>query len=243
MSLADPYLKTTRAKEHLETLRQELKVFSESKPYEFVGEDDVANHRYRISPKIKDTPDKIPLIVGDFFYNLRSSLDQLVWCLAKLTLPYPKNTQFAILEKPNFPRFQRQTSGVPTEAVTIIESLQPYHGRDRAAVKSHLLWRLNNICNIDKHRRIPVHSAGVQFVLSQAAMQSACFYDDEGVVSIPLTLKASLKGQITLDPTNPFKVILGDMTEGIECDFREIELIYDFVANNVIPRFSRFFPI
>jgi hypothetical protein len=242
MSLADPYLKTSRAKEHLETLRQELRVFYESKPYEFVGEDDVKNQRYRIKPDIKPTPDKIPLIVGDIFYNLRSSLDQLVWYLAKLTVPYPEKTAFPILETPDIPLFQRRTVGVPTEALAIIESLQPYNRGDIAAIKSHLLWRLNRICNIDKHRRIPVHSAGVYFLLPPAARQSAEFFDDEGVMSIPLALKPSLEGQMALDPSNPFKVIFGDMTEGIECDFTGIELIYEFVANNVIPRFSRFFP-
>lgn len=46
---------------------------------------------------------------------------------------------------------------MPPEAAKIIESLQPYNTPNPTDVKIHLLWRLNKLCNIDKHTRIPVH--------------------------------------------------------------------------------------
>jgi hypothetical protein len=153
--LVDPYLKTARAKEHLENLRNELTAFYESKPCRLFREDDVENQLHVIRMQVTDTPDKIALIAGDIFYNLRASLDQLVWCLAKLSSVYPKNTQFPILDSPNVSRFKRRTSGVPAKAVAIIKSLQPYNGPNRDAIRSHLLWRLDKLCNIDKHMRIP----------------------------------------------------------------------------------------
>lgn len=152
-SLADSYLKTTRAKEHLDALEGELDAFYKSKPYSFITEDDLERDRYSVRVEVAETPPRISLIVGDLFYCLRSALDQLVWALAHLNVPYPKDTQFPIQEKRNSKGLSGQTVGVPPDAVKIIESLQPYHSGDISAIRNHLLWRLNRLCNIDKHRR------------------------------------------------------------------------------------------
>jgi hypothetical protein len=240
MNLADPFLKTSRAKEHLEVLRRELTAFHESKPCQFRSRDDRVRQQCQIVVNIKDTPDRISLIVGDVFYNLRSALDQLVWCLAKLSVSYPKGTQFPILEQRNLARFQKQTSGVPTKAVEIIESLQPYNRGDIVSIKAHPLWRLNKMCNIDKHMRIPVHSSFVDFYLPESIVGSSHF-DDSGVMNIPLGLKPKLKSYMALNPDVSFNVVFGDSFWGVEFDLEGIDTIYDFVANKVIPRFARFF--
>ena len=240
ITLSDPYLKTARAKEHLDALRQELNSFHESKPCQFVSQDDVKYQRCRVAVKIRDAPDRISLIAGDVFYNLRAALDQLVWCLAKLTSAYPKNTQFPILEERDVPRFERQTSGVPAEAAAIIELLQPYNGGDVEAIRSHTLWRLNKMCIIDKHMRIPTHSIQMNFPLP-ASLASLINFENDGVMNIPLSHKAELKSHMKLNPEVSFKVVFGDSHLGIECDFEGIETIYDLVANKVIPRFARFF--
>src|SRR5215469_14996221 len=155
-TMTDPYLKTVRAKEHLDDLRKRLRAFRESEPIRVSREDDIQNQRHIIRLHVKNIPDVFALIVGDCLYCLRSSLDQLVWALSKLTTDYPKWTQFPILEKSDTKRLKACTQGVPAPAIHLIDSLQPYHGRDAAAISSHLLWRLNLLCNIDKHRRIPV---------------------------------------------------------------------------------------
>jgi hypothetical protein len=241
--LVDPYLKTTRAKVHLEDLRERLAVFSKD-PCEFFRKDDPENGWHIISMKVKDIPDEIALIFGDLLYCLRSSLDQLVWCLAKInaTPGYPELTQFPILEQQDIPRFNRQTSGVPADAVKIIESLQPYNAPTPGAIRENLLWRLNKLCNIDKHTRIPVHGTtglitwdtfvryGERPILTE--------FDDHAEMKIPL----SLKGEVALNPRTPeFKVLFGDLYWNIQCDLADIEAIYEFVANRVIPRFSGFF--
>jgi hypothetical protein len=100
LGLADAYLKTSRAKEHLESLRQELQVFYESKPCRFFREDDFENQRHIVRMTVTSTPDRISLIAGDFLFNLRAALDQLIWYLVKVTVPYPRDTQFPILERP-----------------------------------------------------------------------------------------------------------------------------------------------
>jgi len=239
-NLADPYLKTVRAKVHLDDLRKQLDIFHKSKPYALVPlEDDIENQRYRVRVQINDIPDPIPLIAGDLFYCLRSSLDQLVWSLASLTIKYPEHTQFPIFEESSPKKFKRFTCGVPAKAVEIIDSLQPYHGRDAAAIQADLLWRLNLLCVIDKHRRIPVHGDEIFFRLPKT-LQPFLRFDstgEVGVMSIPL----SLKSQMTLNPDISFKVSFGDVDAGIECDLAGIERIYEFVTNNVIPKFAGFF--
>ena len=190
--------------------------------------------------KISDTPDHIPLILGDLLYCLRSSLDQTVWWLAKLSIPYPEGTQFPILDKldkQTSKTFAKYTEGVPSGAVRIIKSLQPYHGVDPSA---HLLWRLNRLCNIDKHRRIPVHRD--ELIVNFPQMPKALsrfieFNPQQQVVSVPLDLKSKM----AFDPEAFFRVIFGDMSEGISCDFDGITEIYKFVTDSVIPRFARFF--
>ena len=238
ITLADPYLKTSRANVHLEILRQELKAFRESQPCALVIDDDRKNQRCRVRVRIKDVPDTIPLIVGDVLYNLRSSLDQLVWCLAKLTLPYPKHTEFPILEERDNKRMREATRGVPAKAVGLIESLQPYHGGK--AAKNSFLWRLNKLCNIDKHMRIPVHTTAVTFQFPANILRLGHFEND-GVMNIPLSLKAELKRHMTLNPDVPLQVIFGDSFWDIECEMEELKEIYDFVADKVVPRFASFF--
>ena len=90
ITLTDPFLKTSRAKEHLESLRKELKIFRESAPCKLIVEDDRKNQRCGVLTDISDTPDRISLIVGDVFYNLRAALDQLVWCLRSSVCRIPR---------------------------------------------------------------------------------------------------------------------------------------------------------
>jgi hypothetical protein len=245
MSLIDPYLKTSRAKVHLENLRVRLEELGKE-ACEFIREDDVENQLHIVRMKVRPIPDDIPLIAGDLFYCLRASLDQLVWCLAKInaTPGYPEHTQFPILEQRNDPGFKRHTRGVPPEAVKIIEALQPYNTLDPADVKNHLLWRLNKLCNIDKHIRIPIHgvTGSVKWntfvpIPLPPDFQLTTFGDDH-VMKIPL----AFKDQMALNPSIPeFRVRFGDLYWKIECDFDGIVAIYDFVSGSVIPRFARFF--
>jgi hypothetical protein len=241
--LVDPYLKTTRARVHLENLRERIAVFSRE-PCDFIREDDAENRWHVIRIRFKDIPDDIPLIFGDLLYCLRSSLDQLIWCLAKInaTPGYPEHTQFPILEERDNPRFNRQTRGMPAKALEIIESLQPYNAPTPDRIRENLLWRLNKLCNIDKHTRIPVHGvSGVikwdTFVRFDSDKVFFPQFDETAVMKIPL----ALKDQVALNPRTPeFKVMFGDMYWDIQCDLADVEALYDFVANRVIPRFARF---
>jgi hypothetical protein len=239
-SLSDPYLKTPRAKEHLDDLRERLRVFREDKPITITREDDFQNQRHIVRLKVKDIPEKLALVLGDCIFCLRASLDQLVWALAHLTLDYPVGTQFPIFDAADDGQIARRTRGVPTDAVSIMKSLQPYTGQNAAAVHAHLLWRLNKLCNIDKHRRIPTDKnvTIINFPHVPRSEVPLINYDhDAGVINVPLDMKDKMR----FDPTASLDVIFGDSYEGIECNLEGLEAIYEFVANSVLPRFARFF--
>jgi hypothetical protein len=239
-SLTDPYLKTARAKEHLDELRARLTKFRDEQPISFKHEDDLTNDLHIVRIKIKAIPDKITLIAGDFLYCLRSSLDQLVWSLAKQVGSYPSGTQFPIFEQPDQRKFARNTCGVPPEAVKVIESYQPYNAQNASLLKEHLLWQLNKLCNIDKHRRIPTDATIVDFNFPHFPKEfiaRAKFDADTETITMPMELKQ----YATPDSTAYLNVTFGDSYEGIRCDVDRLVVMYEFVANKVIPDFAVFF--
>ncbi len=242
ISLGDPYLKTTRAKTHLDDLGRQIKSFLDSHPVKVFRRDEVRKGLYTIRFKINPLPDDLALILGDLLYCLRSALDQTVWALAKakMGVGYPEGPQFPIINKLNAQSkktFARYTAGVPARAVGIIKSLQPYQ---RANSEEHLLARLNKLCNIDKHRRIPVHGQELIFHFPSAprSLVKVMKLDSSSqLVSVPL----EFKDQMTFEPEVSFTIVFGDLTDGISCDFQGVKNIYEYVANSVIPQFARFF--
>jgi hypothetical protein len=241
-SLADPYLKLNRARKHLESLQPLIDSFNSTDPCIFTREDDVENNLHMLSARIRDVPDEIPLTVGDAFYNLRSALDQLVWSLAKGpgNILDPHNTQFPIIgvnDRANMKRFKSQTQGVPESAISEIESLQPYHRAGH--YREHPLWRLNTMCNLDKHRRIPANGSEVRVFLPNATVESVHMnsFDDRFIASVPLTEKMKLD----LSPRFFFKLNFGGDANGFSEDLDGMWEIFNFIADTVLPRFLRFF--
>jgi hypothetical protein len=88
------------------------------------------------------------VLVGEIFYNLRSSLDYLIFELAQLDSGVVQDgTQFPIIDtKKGFQeRVGRWLKGVNNGHIAAIEQLQPYNGCS---------WtkRLRECSNADKHR-------------------------------------------------------------------------------------------
>jgi len=246
--LLDPYLKLGRSKMHLDALDVELEKFiGKGKAYALDRYDDLANQRHVLRFKLNDVPDPPSLIVGDALYCMRSALDQLVWSLAKLTVTIPAHTQFPIFDRPldnpdSIGRFESQTRGVPDAAVAEIKAFQPYHGA--ASYKAHPLWRLNAMCNLDKHRRIPANGGEILVHLPQGMTKLATIenLDDCLIVSIPIAHKDKLQ----LDPRITVTVNFGGGDPVIDPDAlvenRDgLWEIYNFVGDKVLPRFVRFF--
>ena len=95
-----------------------------------------------------------PVSVGEIAYNLRSSLDHLVWQLVLHNGRTPTTAnQFPIFQDEDKYKTaaRRQLKGVSAPSRKVIEGLQPYQENDWIGA---YLWILQCICNIDKHRHL-----------------------------------------------------------------------------------------
>lgn len=169
-SLAGPRLKLNRAKEHVDTLDQELRVFIESysnrRPVEHTF--DGTWHIICTDPPIHEPlPPRISLICGDIIHNIRCALDHLVWQLVLIDGNEPDRwNSFPIYAKAEdfesrvkFPKDPKRSPlhGIDLngEAWALIEREQPYNrwklGKDPAG---HVLSGLAFMSNVDKHRTL-----------------------------------------------------------------------------------------
>lgn len=244
------WLKVVRAKEHLDFLNAEVQKFWTLKPCEVITEKnleviDVATlkdskkfFRFKIN---REPPTEWSAIVGDFAYNLRSALDHLVWQLALLFTSNPRrSTEFPIFD--TISSYQNSRSGAKRKlrdvlpaSHSIIESLQPYHRRDWPEVEH--LWWLHEINRIDKHREIIPNfiQSGISFS-DMAGIYRANRLNDDDVISIEMPPKSKLDIYFTAEiafnvPDMPFPI-----------NTQRLDGIHKFIREEVIPRFSSFFP-
>lgn len=143
------------AEQHRDFLRALLEGYFRAKQGQILAE--VAGSAYAvIAPAI---PWQVPFIVGDCLQNLRTSLDYLARDLCLSSGGYPTNyTSFPVCKTPKCFQSaitQRALAGIPVAAVSEIEKLQPYLCGVSDPETSNL-WILHELCNINKHRRIPL---------------------------------------------------------------------------------------
>lgn len=239
-NLRHPWLKAIWAKEHLDSLKAELLIIQNSEPYRLTRKDDLEDGRHIARITLNDLPWKLALIAGDFATCLRASLDHIVFQLALLTTEereLPGRVSFPIFESEK--NIERGLKGVPKDAIAIIRALQPYHRGD--AAKNTWLWKLNELSNLSKHRFIPLDKNVTEFnfpALGPSDDVRIQELDDGCIVSILL----SSKSKMDLAPTVSVDVIFGYKTYELGLRITDLEDIYEFVANEVIPQFSCFLP-
>jgi len=153
--------KLLRARQHLHALDSEIKEWLASRPYSKSGEFNAqtGEHVVYVEPYDEAPPDSISLLIGDSVHNLRACLDHLAYSLAvhhtgdPLPADMAKASEFPIfIDRDRYiEQAPRKIRGIAPAAQTVIERLQPYHTGSNAAL--HALWQLNELCNVDKHRR------------------------------------------------------------------------------------------
>jgi hypothetical protein len=156
-SLNSVQLKIFRAAQHIESLESELKGYFKGNPGKMVREPHTSEDEaiFRFIPE-GPIPARFGLIVGDALQSLRSSLDYLVWELVLTANGQPtEKNMFPVCSTAEL--FEEQIrrhriDGVPVDAIAEIKRFQPYHlGQD---FNKGILWALNELTNINKHRRI-----------------------------------------------------------------------------------------
>jgi hypothetical protein len=150
--------KIFHAAQHIKSLAPELLGYFQKNPGKMVRLANTSDHEaYFVFEPQGPIPARFGLIIGDCLQNLRSSLDYLVWELVLAAGNHPgihnmfpicgnvKSFQNAVLKK-------QRLQGVDSNAIAQIEAFQPYHlGPD---FNKSILWTLNELTNINKHRRI-----------------------------------------------------------------------------------------
>jgi hypothetical protein len=148
-------LKLVRAEEHFEAIVEVLDRVSVGQ-CELIPEENQQMGVLRVH--LTKPPQQLPLLIADFLYGVRSALDHLVWQLALANSPNTPSgkTAFPICSSPeNFKKAKERhrLDGVSVSALTIIESFQPYPGRDQT------LLTLSELHERDKHRTLNLVTA------------------------------------------------------------------------------------
>lgn len=237
-------MKASRADEHFKVLWGELSKWIESKPYSVIDYDDFekAIHIYRIA--VTRAPDVIPMLLGDFICCLRSSLDQLAWALSHLppirtfTEKEERQIQFPIF-KLRDATYEARRNLFPSTVAIVIDTLQPYLRGD--AFRDDPLWQLNELWTMDKHRTIPVNSNSINVHFSLDGWEKYVRHFEYGI-EVHFPIIAFYTGNVDLKPDLGLEVLFGNFMGNFALPMGRLREINDFVRNDVIPRFTRFFP-
>lgn len=249
-SLLEPDLKRQWALKHLQGLKQEIDYFCENNLYEIKTEEDAETGQYAITlihPNIMKAIGAV-LMFGDFVGTLHTCLDYIA---SQLVLQNGSalmtSNAFPICGRNNHKgreRFQRATIGMSHSAIAVIESFQPYHqGGD---FKLSPLWRLSTMCNIQKHRHIAAFAAKPpwQFCLRGDQNREGWYMGQEQIDNRTIfRLPLAAKDFVEFNPEGvKTKLRFVDDNEGIDVGYEDLDEIYNFVSDKVLPAFAGFFP-
>ncbi len=228
---------------HLDELKTLLKRWRAFDKQTITKHEEPLHGRYVVTiHTLGHAPSSIALLLSDFIYATRSALDHLAWQLSRLTIPIPPTeVMFPIHASPDpksEKRFLRRVQGMPAAAVDEIRNLQPY--KRGAAYRDDLLWKLNELSNIDKHRIFAI-GANTMDAIAQPPGYTMRRFDYGCEFAWPI----SMKDRVVFEPYATEFVfgkpidLPGDIVEVRE---REIAKIHRYVRDDVLPRFARFFP-
>lgn len=250
-SLNSVELKIFRAAQHIDSLKSELEGYFQSNPGKMVRQPHTCENEGIFRFVANDPiPARFGLIVGDVLQNLRSSLDYLVWelVLAANDQPSEKN-MFPIcstVESFDQQIKRHRLDGVSPDAIAEIKSLQPYHlGQDSS---KSILWAVDELTNINKHRRILLTS------LMATTVPKENFVVQDGQVWVhqpagPVRVFDSntqftfpiIDGKVHVDTQIAAAIAFDEgPAKGMEVSFCAGYWAY-YVLKTLLPRFEKFF--
>ncbi len=249
-SLDSVKLKIFRAAVHYKELEGEFEKYFQTNPAKVVRQQEGTPDQYigKVEPKAP-IPARFPLIIGDCLQNLRSSLDYLVWELVLAANNAPgKDNMFPVCSTNDSFKSQLgrgRLGGVHKDAVAEIEALQPFQlGQD---FDKALVWVLDEFCNVNKHRRL---------LLTMLRGASATI-EETRTVDGKLWMRTELPRVNCDSRVGPFPIVDGThvqvatqvisfvafdegAAQGMEVSLA-LGGILNFVKDEVVPRFERFF--
>jgi hypothetical protein len=178
--------------------------------------------------------------LGEFFYCLRSGLDQMAWQLANPTARTnsARDIQFPIFDDLTGDRLKTYTrilSLFPAEVATEIDALQPHKGP--SPPQDHPLSQLHKLCNLDKHISIPIHGRISTIYFPHVPGVRVEHFDREGAfeVSVP----EEFESELNFEPALPRSIQIGEWNSDWNIPISRLNEIYEFI-DTVVPKFTPF---
>ena len=233
-------MKARRADEHFQLLKAEVADWA-LKPYSVTEKTYFEKLLHVVRIEITPNKEIVAMLLGDFICNLRSALDQLAWKLAHLdktrafTEREHRQISFPIFKDRNDTYIDRRALFPPAVADEI-DLLQPYVRGN--AYRDDPLWQLNELWNMDKHREIPISPFSLNLGFAMNGWEQFVRRSKYDIV-VAFPLSAAWLHNVDLKPVVSVDILFGDST--FEIPFARLGEINDFVRNDVIPRFVRFF--
>ncbi len=191
-------LKLARAEEHLDALEAEMGRYLDGDVYILVRDEKCDRTVWHLWIK-EEPPARFSILLGDCIHNLRSALDHIAWQLVLANGAAPdEDTAFPIWDRePRDGVFApKAIRGMSKDALTLIESVQPYQAGDRAS--EHVLCFIRGLSNTDKHRTLNLTAASLkginvrilfgpdERVLHESSVPAGIFRHRAEVASFPL---------------------------------------------------------
>jgi len=234
-SMDSVHQKMYRARDHYLELRDVLVQYYESKPIEFiVGPGSTPEQPTFILREKSELPKRFGLMFGDSIQCQRSCLDYLIYELVEIAgNPHHNQNQFPIaltIKSYKDKLRAHYLDGVGSEAVAVIESLQPYH-----SVQPDLnpLAVMDKLANINKHRRVIL----TNFVSSNIApTQPLTFPHIRGVGKV----YSVADGRVFDAPVWGYVTVKDERLANEEI-ITAIERLSEYLITKVFPLFEHFF--
>lgn len=233
-------LKSERAQTHLNAFNELVSAWRKE-PYTIIRKDDLQNGRHIKRYNFKGFIPDLGMVLGEFLYCLRSGLDQMAWQLAlpSARRDFPRDVYFPICDDLTGNKLNSYLNILrlfPADVAKEIDRLQPGNGIDPP--EGHPLSQLNKLCNLDKHKLIPIHSRGAPVFYPHVPGVFAYPIESEDAieVSVPIEHKASLD----FEPENTSTVEIGEWESDWALPVYRLSDIHGFITCTVIPAFMPF---
>ena len=183
-------LKVDRAEKHLHELEAKIRTYADGHPYEAIrarhAKKDTRDWAYLL--RVTKQPDpRMAIVCGDVVHNLRSAYDHLAVAIAprsrRWQAGFPIELEdiwekdeggvYIVADDNRRASYLSRTTGMPKDALTIIDELQPYNARTDP--KHHPLAIISRLDNADKHRELLVVAVGLGDVRTETYFRGRRF--------------------------------------------------------------------
>lgn len=242
-------LKVKRAKAHIDNLHRRISRFMAKTEYALVEDIDPQSLKKTYHIAGDTLPMELGTVIADIVTNLRSSLDFIAW---ELSTYHTKTITERQARGIIFPLLDVETTGtidglckfMDPDAIGVVKECQPYNRSQWPELD--LLWTLQELSRIARHRIVTETMVFASLHIKyQGRSTDLNLAKGEGE-EIVLHSEASIESPENLYPRFPLDIAFTVQTQGKDripaFSVGFLNDTHQFIRDEVIPRFSRFFP-